>query len=207
MIGLLAARLPSTLELTAVAMLLSIIVPFPLAIAAATFRGRWPDSPAAMGLALFGQSIPSFWLGITLILLFGVRLRWLPISGGGGFDHLILPAITLSTFSIARNARLLRSSLLEVLNLDYIRTARSKGLREVTVLYGHALKNSMLAVITVMGLQVGFLLGGSIIVETVFARPGFGEIDEDRPSPARTFPSCRARSCSWRDLRACEPPG
>ena len=174
-LDLLLARLPATLELTACALLLSVVIPLPLAIAAASFRGRWPDS-VAMGLALLGQSVPSFWLGILLILLFGVKLRWLPISGMGGISHLVLPAVTLSTFAIARNARLLRSSLLEVLNLDYIRTARSKGLRETAVMYRHALKNSMLSVITVIGLQVGFLLGGSIIVETVFAWPGLGRL-------------------------------
>lgn len=123
-----------------------------------------------------GQSLPNFWLGILLILFFGVHLRWLPISGSGTIWHLVLPAITLSTFSAARNARLLRSSFLEVMNLDYIRTARSKGAPERRVFFGHALKNAVLSTVTVIGLEVGFLLGGSVIVETVFAWPGMGRL-------------------------------
>lgn len=172
---LILERLPATAQLALSALLIAVLVPVPLAIVAARNRGRWPDS-VAMTLALVGQSLPNFWLGILLILFFGVHLRWLPISGSGTIWHLVLPAITLSTFSAARNARLLRSSFLEVMNLDYIRTARSKGAPERRVFFGHALKNAVLSTVTVIGLEVGFLLGGSVIVETVFAWPGMGRL-------------------------------
>jgi peptide/nickel transport system permease protein len=172
---LILERLPATLQLAAAALAIAIFVPIPLAIVAARNRGKWPDS-LAMTLVLIGQSLPNFWLGVLLIMLFGVHLRWFPISGSGTFMHLVLPAITLSTFSTARNARLLRSSFLEVLSLDYIRTARSKGANEHRIFYGHALKNALLASVTVVGLEIGFLLGGSVIVETVFAWPGMGRL-------------------------------
>ncbi len=172
---LILERLPATAQLALMALVIAVVAPVPLAIVAARNRGRWPDS-LAMTLALVGQSLPNFWLGILLILLFGVHLRWLPISGSGTVWHLVLPAITLSTFSAARNARLLRSSFLEVMSLDYIRTARSKGVSERRVFFGHALKNALLATVTVIGLDVGFLLGGSVIVETVFAWPGMGRL-------------------------------
>jgi len=125
-------------------------------------------------MALVGQSIPSFWLGILLILLFGVDLKWLPISGSGSWRHLILPGITLSAFSIARNMRLTRSSMLDYMQKDFVRTARSKGLRESQVIYGHVLRNSLLPIVTAIGLEIGYLLGGSVIVETIFGWPGVG---------------------------------
>ena len=129
-----------------------------------------------MSGALFAQSVPTFWLGIMLILVFGVWLRWLPVSGRGTFLHLLLPAITLATFSTARIARLVRSSMLDVLGQDYIRTARAKGLPNWRIYYVHALRNALIPVITLLGLEIGGLLGGALITETVFAWPGIGRL-------------------------------
>jgi peptide/nickel transport system permease protein len=129
-----------------------------------------------MFIALLGQSMPVFWLGLMLIVVFAVQLRWLPASGMGQPQHLILPAITLGTFLIGLIIRLTRSSMLDVLSQDYIRTARAKGLSEGTVLVRHALKNAFIPVVTVLGLQMGTLLGGAVITETVFAWPGMGMV-------------------------------
>ncbi len=168
-------RMPATLELTLAALVLSIVVGFPLGILSATRRNTWLDN-AGMLFALIGQSIPVFWLGVLLILLFGVQWRLLPISGRGGIEHLILPAISLATFNIARNARMVRSGMLEVLGQDYIRTARAKGLDERLVLMRHALKNAMIPIVTLTGLEFGTLLGGAVITETIFAWPGVGRL-------------------------------
>lgn len=180
--SVLLERLPATLLLAGAALLLAITVPIPLGIIAATHAGKWPDG-LAMLFAVAGQALPSFWLGILVILIIGLRFRLLPISGmGTGWDilpHLVLPAVTLATYSIARNARLIRSGLLDVLGQDYVRTARAKGLRENTVVYRHALRNSLLSVISIMGLEVGFLLGGAIVTETIFAWPGMGRLTID----------------------------
>ena len=129
-----------------------------------------------MFLALIGLCVPNFWLGIMLILIFGVNLGLLPISGSGGILHLILPSITLSGFFLARNTRLVRSSLLEVIDQDYIRTARAKGLYESVVIFKHALRNAFIPVITIVGLEVARLIGGAVIVETIFAWPGVGRL-------------------------------
>jgi peptide/nickel transport system permease protein len=168
-------RLPATLELALAAMFISIVVAIPMGVLSATRRNTWIDS-VSMLVALLGQSMPVFWLGIMLILVFSVKLRWTPVSGRGGLDHLILPAITLGAFITARNARMMRSSMLEVLEQDYIRTARAKGLRERVVLYRHAIRNALLPVVTLIGLQFGALLGGAVITETIFAWPGVGRM-------------------------------
>ncbi len=125
-------------------------------------------------IALVGQSIPSFWLGILLILFFGVHLKWLPISGSGTWQHLVMPGITLAAFSIARNMRLTRSSMLDYMQRDFVRTARAKGISETRVVYAHVLRNSLLPIVTAIGLEIGFLLGGSVIIETIFGWPGVG---------------------------------
>ena len=174
-LSLIVKRLPATLRLAFVAFLISIIVPLPLGIISAINRGRWPDI-TSMLFAIAGQSVPGFWLGIMLMLVFGLKLKILPISGMETPLHIVLPAVTLSTYSVARNARLVRSSLLEVLGEDYIRTARAKGLHERIVIYRHALRNSLLAVMSIVGLELGFLLGGAVITETVFAWPGLGRL-------------------------------
>lgn len=178
---LIIARLPATLRLATAAFALSVILSIPVGILSATKRNSIWDN-LTMGFALLGQSLPVFFLGIMLIYLFAGRLGWLPSFGqgdgslGSTLKHLVLPAITLGTFSLARNARLVRSSLLEVLGLDYIKTARAKGLSESLVVYRHALKNALIPVVTIFGLEFGTLLGGAIITETVFAWPGVGRM-------------------------------
>jgi peptide/nickel transport system permease protein len=127
-------------------------------------------------VALLGQAMPTFWLGIMLILVFSVRLNWLPSSGRGGLEHLILPAITLGLFTTARITRLTRSGMLEVLGQDYIRTARAKGVGEPPVVWKHALKNASIPIVTIVGIELGTLLGGSVITETIFAWPGVGRL-------------------------------
>ena len=166
-------RLPATLQLTLAALVVAVLVSFPLGVIAAVYRNRWPDV-AATGFAVLGQAMPNFWLGIMMILLFAVVLGWLPVSGRGGLNTLVLPAITLGTALAALLTRLMRSSLLEVLNLDYIRTATAKGLQRRLVLLKHAVRNALLAYVTVLGLQVATLMAGAVVTEQVFAWPGIG---------------------------------
>ena len=137
-------------------------------------EGADADRHLASVVALIGQSIPSFWLGILLILFFGVNLKWLPISGSGTWQHLVMPGITLAAFPIARNMRLTRSSMLDLMQRDFVRTARAKGISETRVVYVHVLRNSLLPLVTAIGLEIGFLLGGSVIIETIFGWPGVG---------------------------------
>jgi ABC-type dipeptide/oligopeptide/nickel transport system permease component len=172
---LILERLPASLELAAAAMFIALIVAVPLGILSAVRRGSLLDMGSMLG-ALFGLSMPHFWLGIMLILLFSVELGWLPTSGRGTLAHLIMPSVALGLSLTAMFARLTRSVMLEVLNLDYIRTARSKGLREVVVIGKHAFKNALIPIVTVAGMQFGFLLGGTVIIETVFAWPGVGRL-------------------------------
>ncbi len=172
---LIAERIPATLELALAALFLSIVIAVPLGIISATKRGTMADY-GGMLFALLGQSVPVFWLGLMFILIFGVKLHWLPISGKGGFSFLILPAISLATYSIARNTRLVRSSMLEVLRHDYVTTARAKGLTEFIIVHRHALRNALIPVVTIIGLEFGHLLGGAVIVETIFAWPGIGRL-------------------------------
>ncbi len=172
---LIMERMPATLELTFAALVISVVVALPIGIISAARRNSVEDN-ASMLFALIGQSVPVFWLGLMLILVFGVQLRLLPVAGRGGWEHLILPAVSLATFSLARNARIIRSSMLEVLGQDYVRTARAKGLVERTVLYRHALKNALIPVVTLIGLEFGTLLGGAVITETIFAWPGVGRL-------------------------------
>jgi ABC-type dipeptide/oligopeptide/nickel transport system permease component len=172
---LMVERLPASLELATAAMLIALVVAVPIGIVSAVRRGSLLDMGSMLG-ALFGLSMPHFWLGIMLILLFSVQLGWLPTSGRGGLAHLVMPALALGLSLMAMFARLTRSVMLEVLNLDYIRTARSKGLKEWVVINKHALKNALIPIVTVAGMQFGFLLGGTVIIETVFAWPGVGRL-------------------------------
>lgn len=174
-LGLVLERLPATLELTLSAMALAVIVAIPTGIIAAARRGTIVDQ-AAMLVALIGQSMPNFWLGIMLLLLFAVQFELLPVAGRGSWANLILPAVTLAMYSMARTARLVRSGLIDVLGQDYIRTARAKGLKEALVLRRHALRNGLLPVVTVLGLDLAHLLGGAVITETIFAWPGIGRL-------------------------------
>jgi ABC-type dipeptide/oligopeptide/nickel transport system permease component len=166
-------RMPSTLELTVAAMALAIPGGVFVGVLAATTRRKWIDT-AAMLAALAGLSVPNFWLAIILILVFGVSLRWVSATGGEGLKDLILPAFTLALAPAAVLARLTRSSILEVLREDYVRTARAKGLpwREVALV--HVLRNALIPIVTVLGLELAAMLGGTVFVENVFARPGIG---------------------------------
>lgn len=172
---LIAEHFPATLELAGAALFLNLTVAIPIGVLAATNRGKWVDS-MIMLVALIGQAMPVFWLGLLLMLTFAVELGWLPVSGRGGLEHLILPALTLASFPMAQNARMVRSSVLEVLSQDFVRTARAKGLSERVVLSRHAFKNAIIPVVTLVGIQVGFLLGGAVITETIFAWPGLGRL-------------------------------
>lgn len=173
--GLVLERMPATIQLTATAMLLAVVVAVPVGIVSAIRRNSFLDH-AGMVLALLGQSMPVYWLGIMFILLFAVRLNFLPAFGSGSWQHLVLPGITLGAFSMARIARLTRSSMLEVLGQEYVRTARAKGVSELRVVLKHTLKNAAIPVITVIGLDLGTLLGGAVITETIFAWPGVGRL-------------------------------
>lgn len=174
-LNLVLERMPATLELTAAAMFLSIVLALPAGVISAARRNTWLDNAASL-TAILGQSMPAFWLGIMLILIVGVGLRWTPVAGRGGLEHLILPALTLSAYPIARNARMMRSSVLEVLGQAYVTTARSKGLREIVVLTRHAVRNALIPVVTLIGLEFGALLGGAVITESIFAWPGVGRL-------------------------------
>jgi ABC-type dipeptide/oligopeptide/nickel transport system permease component len=171
--GEILARLPSTLELTLSAMLLAIVGGVGIGVVAATAQRRWVDT-LSMVAALVGLSVPSFWLAILLILVFGVQLRWVSVTGGSGLKDLLLPSFTLALGPAAVLARLTRSSILEVLREDYVRTARAKGLNERAVTLVHVLRNALIPVVTVVGLQFAGLLGGAVFIENVFARPGLG---------------------------------
>lgn len=168
-------RLPATIELAIAGTVLTIVIAIPAGVLAAWKRNSFYDS-FFMFLTMVGQSIPIFWLGIMLILFFSVNLRLLPTSGRGSLAQLIMPSVTLATFFMALVARLTRSSVLEVLGQPYVQTARAKGLGEYLVVVRHVLKNALLPVVTVLGLQVGVLLGGAVITETVFAWPGIGTL-------------------------------
>lgn len=170
-----AERIPQTVRLTALAMAIAVLLSFPMGIAAAVGRGKPVDRAISL-LSLLGQSVPNFWLGIMLILIFARQLRLLPSGGADTWQHLVLPATTLALPLVGILTRLIRSGLLDVLHEDYIRTAHAKGLRSRTVMTRHALVNMLIPVITVMGLQVGQLLGGAVIVESVFAWPGVGRL-------------------------------
>jgi peptide/nickel transport system permease protein len=171
--GLIIERFPATFTLAILAMLVAILIAVPLGTIAAVNRGKFIDRFISMSVAL-GQSIPSFVFGLLLIVLFAINLKWLPTSGQEGVQYLVLPVLTLSFGLVALLTRLVRSNLLDVLSQDYIRTARSKGLAGVIVLWRHALRNTMLTVMTVIGLNLSGLLGGAVIVEQLFAYPGVG---------------------------------
>ena len=171
-------RLAATVQLALAALLITVGVGVSLGIVAAVRRGTGYDYASTV-LAVLGQSLPNFWLGIMLILLFGVALRWLPTSGFESWRHLILPAVTLAAFPMALVARLTRSSMLEILGRDFIRTGRAKGLAERAIILRHALRNAAVPLLTVLGLQIGTLLGGAVITESVFAWPGMGKLVVD----------------------------
>ena len=167
--------LPATAELGFTAFALALVVAIPIGLVSAVRRNSLVDQ-LAMAVALVGQSAPTFFVGILLILLLSLKAGWLPTSGRGDWTNLVLPAVTLGAFSMASIARLTRSALLEVLRADYVRTARAKGLRERIVVIKHALRNAAIPIVTITGLQFGTLLGGAVVTETVFAWPGIGRL-------------------------------
>ncbi len=166
-------RMPATLELALLSMVISVVVAVPLGIISAVHRGGLVDL-LTLASSVFGQSIANFWLGFMLIYFFAVQLKWLPASGRDSWQHLILPSIAVATRLLAIVMRLTRSTMLDILYEDYVRTARAKGLKEQTVLVRHALRNALIPVVTVIALQFGTLMGGTVIIETVFMWPGVG---------------------------------
>ena len=171
--GLVLEHFPNTVLLAVAAVLIAIVISIPTGVLSATFRNSWIDYTCSVG-AMFGQSMPNFWLGLLLILLFAVVLDWLPTSGFDAWYYLILPAFTAGLYATARIMRMVRSQMLEVLGMEYVRTARSKGIAEWVVVLRHALKNAAIPVVTLVGLELGILLGGTVVTEAVFAWPGVG---------------------------------
>jgi peptide/nickel transport system permease protein len=175
---MLKANGPATVELAVVGMSIAIVLGTILGVTAALRRDTWVDA-GVMAFSVAGLSMPPFWLGIVLLLIFGFYLGWLPILHEPGWEGLVLPAVALGVRAAAVIARLTRSSLVEILNLDYIRTARAKGLAQLHVVSKHALRNALIPVVTVVGLQFGNLLAGTVVIETVFGRPGLGTMAMD----------------------------
>ena len=171
-------QLPNTLQLAFAGMAIAIAIGMALGIISAVRVGSWVDT-ASMVFALLGVSMPEFWISLLFIYFFGLRLGWFPIIGYGGLKRLVLPALVLGLVHASFVARLTRSSLLDVMHQDYIRTARAKGLKEDLVIFRHALKNAMIPVVTFLGIQFGFVLSGAVVIETVFARQGLGRLVVD----------------------------
>jgi len=172
---LVVERMPATFELAGAALVIALLLAIPAGIVSAVRRNTVVDYISTV-VALLGQSMPTFWLGIMLILVFSVQFHVLPSSGRGTWQHLVLPAVTLGLFTTARITRLTRSGMLEVLNQDYIRTAKAKGVSDPPVVWKHALKNAAIPIVTIVGIELGTLLGGSVITETIFAWPGVGRL-------------------------------
>ncbi len=168
-------RYPNTLILAAASLVVALVVGLTTGVLAAIYKDSWIDN-LTMFIALFGLSMPAFWFGLMMIQTFGVYLRWFPVMGSGSFRHLVMPALTLGLIASTVQARVARSSMLEVLTSDYVRTARAKGLSRAVVILRHALRNALVPTMTILGLQVGGLLGGAFIIEAVFAWHGVGEL-------------------------------
>ena len=173
--AIVVSRLPATMKLGGVALLLAVAVAIPLGVLAALYRGTVLDQ-AALAFALVGQAIPTFWFALILMAIFSAKLRLLPISGDATWKHFVLPAAALSFYAIPSLMRLTRSGMLDTLSSDYVRTARAKGLRPVVILFKHALRNAILPVISLSAVQLGFMLGGSVVIENIFAINGLGNL-------------------------------
>jgi peptide/nickel transport system permease protein len=187
---IIAERLPVTLTLGVSAILLALLVSIPLGIVAALRPNTWIDR-LALTVSVLGQAMPSFWFGLLLMLVFGVMLRWLPVSGTGGWRYYVLPSVTLAYYSIPAFMRLVRAGMMEVLASDYIRTARAKGLRTPRILIKHALRNAIIPLVALTAVQLGFALGGSVVIETVFSLHGVGYLGWESISRA-DFPVVQA---------------
>jgi len=189
-LALILERFPASLKLALVALFISILIGIPLGVLSAVKRGSFLDASARL-VALLGQSLPAFWLGIVLMYFFSVKLRLLPTSGYGGIQHFILPAATMGLFTVAAVTRLTRSSMLEVLDSEYIKLARIKGVSEAIVIWKHALRNSLMPVITFMGTFFATMITGAVVIETVFSWPGIGRLAYESISN-RDFPVMQA---------------
>jgi peptide/nickel transport system permease protein len=174
-VNLVSRSIGPTLELAVLSMLLAVLLGVPMGVLAARFRNTAIDK-GVMAISLIGQSMPFFWLAIMLIIIFAVQLKWVPTSGTGTPAHLVLPVVTLGSYALARVARLTRSSMLDVIDQDYMRTARAKGLTERLILARHGMRNAAIPVLTMISLHFGLLMGGAVIVETIFAWPGLGRL-------------------------------
>jgi ABC-type dipeptide/oligopeptide/nickel transport system permease component len=171
--GLVAEKLPTTLLLGVLSLLFALLVSIPLGVAAAVYANSWIDR-VALALAVAGQALPNFFFALILIMLFSIQLRWLPVSGSGTWAHFVMPTIALGYYIAPAFMRLVRAGMVEVLSADYIRTARAKGLPTRTVVFKHALRNAVVPVVALAAVQLGFLLGGSVVIETIFALDGLG---------------------------------
>ncbi|WP_017777514.1 ABC transporter permease [Paraburkholderia kururiensis] len=177
-VDLVAERLPVTLKLGGIALAIAVLVAIPLGVAAALYRDTWVDR-LALFVAVIGQAMPSFWFGLTLILVFAVGLKWLPVAGNSSWQHFVLPAIALGYYATPAMMRLTRTGMLDVLGADYIRTARAKGLTPARVVIRHALRNALIPVVALAAVELGFMLGGSVVIESVFSLQGLGQLAWD----------------------------
>ncbi|ABM60428.1 ABC transporter permease [Verminephrobacter eiseniae] len=175
---LIAERLPITMKLGSIALLLATVVAIPLGVLAAIYRDTWLDR-IALALAVVGQAMPSFWFGLGLILIFSVTLHWLPVAGNERWENFVLPAIALAYYAMPAMMRLTRAGMLEVLGSDYIRTARAKGLAKNKVIFKHALRNAVIPVVALAAVELGFMLGGSVVIESVYSMQGLGQLAWD----------------------------
>lgn len=175
---LIAERLPVTLKLGAVALALALVVAIPLGVAAAVWRDTWVDR-SALGVSVIGQAMPNFWFALSLIVVFSVTLRWLPVAGNATWLHFVLPAVALGYYAMPSIMRLTRAGMLDVLGSDYIRTARAKGLSRPRVVFKHALRNAIIPVVALAAVELGFMLGGSVVIESVFSLQGLGQLAWD----------------------------
>jgi peptide/nickel transport system permease protein len=175
---LVAERLPITLKLGGVALALAVTVAIPLGVMAAVYRDTWLDRLALL-IAVIGQAMPSFWFGLTLIVIFAVGLHWLPVAGNATWRHFVMPAIALGYYATPAMMRLTRAGMLEVLGSDYIRTARAKGLSRGRVIFKHALRNAVIPVVALAAVELGFMLGGSVVIESVYSLQGLGQLAWD----------------------------
>ena len=177
-VELIGERLPITLKLGGVALLLAVVVAIPLGVLAAIYRDTWIDR-LSLTIAVIGQAMPTFWFALTLIIIFSVGLKWLPVAGNGTWQHFVLPAVALGYYAMPAMMRLTRAGMLDVLGSDYIRTARAKGLSPSRVVFKHALRNAIIPVVALAAVELGFMLGGSVVIESVYSMQGLGQLAWD----------------------------
>ena len=177
-VELIGERLPITLKLGGVALLLAVVVAIPLGVLAAIYRDTWIDR-LSLGIAVIGQAMPTFWFALTLVIVFAVGLKWLPVAGNTTWQHFVLPAVALGYYAMPAMMRLTRAGMLDVLGSDYIRTARAKGLSPARVVFKHALRNAIIPVVALAAVELGFMLGGSVVIESVYSMQGLGQLAWD----------------------------